>query len=99
MLPKPIIRNDVDVSRCSDLGSQYNCTAKANMLCETFPKCYFKQLQRKTIECNRLKQALEEIYKIIVELLIMQDIKHLSKEMGKILDIIAKVKDGKNVEV
>lgn len=63
MLPKPIIRDGVDVSRCSDLGCQYNCTAKANMLCETFPNCYFKKLQRKTIECNRFKQALDKIEK------------------------------------
>lgn len=98
MLPKPIIRNDVDVSRCSDLGSQYNCTAKANMLCETFPNCYFKKLQRKTIECNRLKQALDEIEYQITELYMGVANKD-RPYCEKILNIINKAKDGKNVEV
>lgn len=99
MLPKPIIRNDVDVSRCSDLGSQYNCTAKANMLCETFPNCYFKKLQRKTIECNRLKQALEEIEKAIATYSSKHQYSIANDLYNQILNITNKAKDGENVEV
>lgn len=43
---------------------------------------------------RKLKQALDEIYRIIVKLLIMKDIKHLSKELNEILVIINKAKDG-----
>lgn len=43
----------------------------------------------------RYKQALDEIYGIIVKLFITKDVKHLSKEINEILDIINKAK-GKN---
>lgn len=36
--------------------------------CENNPNCYYKQLARKTEECERYKQALEQIKYITTEL-------------------------------
>lgn len=62
-----IIINGVDVSRCSGycpkLG-KYNCIALAcnsTAICKQSPNCYFKQLQRKTAECQRMKYFLNKI--------------------------------------
>lgn len=57
---------------------------------------YKEQLARKTTECEKYEQALEEVYGIIVRLLIMKDVKHLSKEINDILDIISKAKESNN---
>ena len=54
---KPIYLDGVDVSGCKYLpycnDKQGNCAFE--------PNCYFKQLARKTQECNRYRKALEEI--------------------------------------
>ena len=59
---------------------------------------YKEQLARKTAECEKYEQALKEVYGIIVGLLVMKDVKHLSKETNEILNIINKAKDGNNVK-
>lgn len=59
MTDKEIIINGVDVSKCSNLGSQYNCTVKANMPCKMFPNCYFKQLQKEKFENLNNRQWLK----------------------------------------
>ena len=59
---------------------------------------YKEQLVRKTAECEKYEQALKGVYGIIVGLLVMKDVKHLSKETNEILNIINKAKDGNNVK-
>lgn len=60
-----IMINGVDVSRCKLLCSDYCSLHTENELslcpCEDYPNCYFKQLARKTQECDRYRKALEEI--------------------------------------
>ena len=52
---EPIIIDGVDVSKCKYLpycnDKQGNCAFE--------PNCYFKQLARKTQECNYLEKALD----------------------------------------
>ena len=95
-----IIIDSVDVSKCEHYNICKQC--ELSQLPESFYKlrcsenldCNFKQLARKTAECEKYEQALEEVYGIIVGLLVMKDVKHLSKETNEILNIISKVKDG-----
>lgn len=125
-----IIVDGVDVSGCAFLNiinrkTWCDCITTniiteslcSSIKCPKNPNCYFKQLTRKTAECEKLKekwnigfqkfcdkdnelqlykQALEEVYGIIVELLVKKDVKHLSKETNEILNIISKAKDGNN---
>lgn len=55
-------------------------------LCKDNPNCNFKQLQRKTAECKRYEQALNEIGQEI----------HGLGSLITILDIIDKAKDDNN---
>ena len=57
--------------------------------CLDYPNCYFKQLARKTQECDRYRKALEEIETIAEE---RKDCCFECKAMKKILDIINKAK-------
>lgn len=100
MEDKERIIDGVDVSGC-----EYACNTAfgkngckhpmmKNIYCSKNPNCYFKQLQRKTAECEKYKQALEEIEKCIKEYI---DNKELyNRRLNKILDIINKIKDGNN---
>lgn len=138
-----IMIDGVDVSKCQDFyincltkkDNQYcNCDSDNTrfLQCKDNPDCYYKQLTRKTQECERSRkrisdleeriinhsneveeycsrladknkkcekyeQALEEVYGIIVGLLVMKDVKHLSKETNEILNIISKVKSELNL--
>lgn len=83
---------------CEAKGSCIGYEFAGYGLCRGDKDCYFKQLARKTAECEKYEQALEEVYGIIVRLLIMKDVKHLSKEINDILNIINKAKDGNNVK-
>lgn len=74
---KPIIIDEVDVSKCDNYLSDYQianniegcyehikdvceCGDRSvetfNFYCKDNPNCYFKQLIRKTQECERLKE-------------------------------------------
>lgn len=56
-----IMINGVDVSGCSyynPLGN-YNCGGTKK--CSQWSNCYFKQLARKTQECEELKEKLREL--------------------------------------
>ena len=98
MEDKERIIDGVDVSGC-----KYACNTAfgkngckhpmmKNIYCSKNPNCYFKQLQRKTAECEKYKQALEEIEKCIKEYI---DNKELyNRRLNKILDIINKIKEG-----
>ena len=37
------------------------CLTEDDLCCVTFPDCYYKQLQRKTVECEVLQQTLDEV--------------------------------------
>lgn len=69
-----IIIDGVDVSKCSRLivnklyGYVCNCEEDEHLIssCKNRPNCHFKQLQRKTAECEELKknnQILCDLYK------------------------------------
>ena len=58
-----MISGGVDVSECQHCGSQKNCMIYGHLNCAKFPDCYFKQLARKTQECEKYEQALDEIKK------------------------------------
>lgn len=61
-----IIVNGVDVSKCFHYvnNKEYSCNLSHTPFhyrhCEENPNCYFKQLQRKTTECEKLKNKLNE---------------------------------------
>lgn len=104
MTDKEIIIGGVDISKCEYLNTFSDCDGYhdyceladniENQYCKHYANCYYKQLQRKTTECNKYEQALIEVYKIIVALLTTKDVKYLSKEINGIIDIITKAKDG-----
>lgn len=69
-MDREIIIDGVNVSGC-----EYACNTAfgkngckhpmmKNIYCFKNPNCDYKQLQRKTVECNKYKQALDEIEKI-----------------------------------
>lgn len=66
MTDKEIIIDGVDVSKCSRLivnklyGYVCNCEEDEHLIssCKNRPNCYFKQLSRKTTECEELKKKL-----------------------------------------
>lgn len=64
-----IIINGVNVSVCEFLTKTGHCKAQMSIMgtdtnkCKCFPNCYFKQLQRKTAECEKYEQAFDNIAK------------------------------------
>lgn len=70
---EPIIINNVNVCECNRLivnqlyGYVCNCEEDKHLIssCKNRPNCHFKQLARKTAECDSLREALKEerIYK------------------------------------
>lgn len=56
---KQIIIDGVDVGDCEFYGSQENCIIRAHQKCSNFPNCYYKQLARKTQECEELQEKLD----------------------------------------
>ena len=74
--------------------------------CHNNANCYYKQLQRKTVECNEYKQALDKIKLLITNLISSCDKcpdnkngyciginECSSKCFKKLLDIITKIKE------
>ena len=54
-----IIINGVDVSRCENYNSKNRFTCYPYICnCHEKPNCYFKQLARKTQECEELKRKI-----------------------------------------
>lgn len=66
-MDREIIIGGVNVSRCEDYGYRgeagYWCHYYDEP-CADYPNCCYKQLQRKTAECKKYEQALDEIEKI-----------------------------------
>lgn len=61
---KQIIIDGVDVSRCkffNDITESYYCFG---IPCKDRPNCYFKQLARKTQECEELKKKFSKFFNI-----------------------------------
>ena len=101
-----IIIDGVDVSGC-----EYACNTAfgkngckhpmmKNIYCSKNPNCYYKQLQRKTVECEKYEQALDDIEKYQkrnCETCVFNktDKCDISCQIFVILDIISKAKDGK----
>lgn len=101
MADKEIIIHDVDVSGC-----KYACNTAfgkngckhpmmKNIYCFKNPNCYFKQLQRKTAECEKYEQALNEIKEICLkDVHTFADGTELRYDsLDDILDIISKAKE------
>lgn len=70
MTDKEIIIDGIDVSECYGYvhnAKEYDCGETYSKFhyryCEENPNCYFKQLKRAEQECEKYKQALEEIEK------------------------------------
>ena len=59
------IIHGIDVSKCSHYNplGNYNCSGTKK--CSQWGNCYFKQLQRKTAECEELKAQLETYSKML----------------------------------
>ena len=67
---KGIIIDGIDVSKCEYClkMTKYRCSIQRDVykcLCEENPNCHFKQLKRKEPECEKYKQALDEIEKYL----------------------------------
>lgn len=58
---KQIIIDGVDVSGCKHYGFQENCTIRAHQKCSNCPNCYYKQLVRKTQECEEKQEIIDEL--------------------------------------
>lgn len=63
---KEIIINKVNVSGCYFLNRGITnllctCLSEIDEECKYNPNCYFKQLQRKTAECEKYEQKLHKI--------------------------------------
>lgn len=59
------IIDGVYVNGCNHYGSQGNCTIYGHLPCSNFSDCNFKQLARKTQECEELKEELATYKKIL----------------------------------
>ena len=76
MIDKQIIIDGVDVSGCKRIisnkiyGYVCNCEEDTHLIssCKHRPDCYFKQLARKTQECEVLQMSDNEAKEIIAEL-------------------------------
>lgn len=109
-MPKEqIINDEVDVSKCRFYKEGLCCLSYAFVEngydcveCSEYNDCDYKQLQRKTAECDRYEQALNEIEKELKECVYCEsqecacdDFEECLKCTKKyILDIITKAKDG-----
>lgn len=74
---KPITINGIDVSKCECFNNgSCLCEPMCNsdfeiegyIDCEDIPDCYYKQLKCKEQECEKYKQALDKIIKVLCKL-------------------------------
>lgn len=105
MTDKEVIIHGVNVSGCKHYEKHtfYDCneTCEDNGAivctnCKDNPNCDFKQLQRKTAECEKYKQALNDIEGICRQLL---DDEYIRSVAESLIDIINKAKDGSDVNL
>lgn len=83
-----IIINGVDVSKCDKLivnqlyGYACNCEEDTHIIssCKNRHNCYYKQLARKTTECEELKKGYAELTKIVSPY--MDDFTGYNEELG-----------------
>lgn len=95
-----IIIDSVDVSECKN----YNGSIVMDCLlyplqtdaCKNNPNCYYKQLQRKTAECEELKNTLNKLTRGVVIPMQEPEVINLANHYHKTLDEIEeKVQDYK----
>lgn len=111
MRDKQIIIDGVDVSKCEGIDLSLHPLAKCKFLkfktsdggiagiwCFDHTKCNFKQLARKTQECEKYEQALNGIEEICLkDVHTFADGTELRYDaLDEILDIISKATDRKN---
>ena len=71
-MTKEIIIDGINVAECAYYYSDnsvfrldwccfHHCSESWNGKCDSVPDCYYKQLQRKTAECEVLQQTLDEV--------------------------------------
>lgn len=86
MKSKKLIIDGIDVSKCSsidiDCGVVYCSEYGRNVYCESNNSCYYKQLQRKTAECEQKEKELLSNKKIINKL--MKEVHKLKQECEKL---------------
>ncbi len=68
MTNNKVIIDGVDVSNCIAYDEEQCYGGYKYKWCKDNPNCSFKQLARKTQECEKLKSALEEIEKLIKQI-------------------------------
>lgn len=89
-----IIIDSVDVSECKN----YNGSIVMDCLlyplqtdaCKNNPNCYYKQLQRKTAECEELKNTLNKLTRGVVIPMQEPEVINLANHYHKALDEIEK---------
>ena len=101
-----IIIDEVDVSGCIlRRRKEANCTVCNGYSskvfefdCSDFKNCYYKQLARKTAECEQYEQACDKIKEVCLEdtHTFADGTKLRYDSLDDILDIISKTKDGNN---
>lgn len=85
-MTEKIIRHGVDVSKCEFRNNTYFSPCGG---CENDDNCYFKQLQRKTVECEKYEQLFDEFDKRVSNCIEIYDCIIVSKIVK---DIINKAK-------
>lgn len=104
-----IIIDGIDVSECLfyQINFEEDDNVKIKHFCSNWynscesvnnSNCYFKQLARKTQECEKYEQAFDKIKEVCLEdtHTFADGTKLRYDSLDDILDIISKVKDGKN---
>lgn len=97
---KPIIIDGVDVSKCQDfyiyaMDNNECCDCESDNTqyfnCKDNPNCYYKQLARKTQECEQIKEKYEALklenqegYEIVDEL--KQECEELKRKVELMMD-------------
>lgn len=89
-----VIIDGVDVSECKNYNGSivmdcilYPLQADA---CKNNPNCYYKQLQRKTAECEELKNTLNKLTRGVVIPMQEPEVINLANHYHKALDEIEK---------
>lgn len=95
-----MIIDSVDVSGCSALCCGNTCflsrhysftEPKHKQWCSDNPNCHFKQLQRKTAECEELKNTLNKLTRGVVIPMQEPEVINLANHYHKALDEIKEI--------
>lgn len=84
---EPVIIDGVDVSGCEDYGYRGNAGYWCHNYdepCTDYPNCNFKQLARKTQECEKLKTQLTSLSYADTICALEIDLEHKTKECARL---------------